>query len=34
LERLRGKRKIYFAKKPHAAGIIEGINYYQFLRSN
>ncbi|HOI28913.1 MAG TPA: HAD-IIB family hydrolase [Melioribacteraceae bacterium] len=34
LERLRGKRKIYFAKKPHAAGIIEGINFYQFLRSN
>ncbi len=33
LEKLRGKRKIYFAKQPRAAGIIEGINYYQFLRN-
>ena len=33
LDKLRGKRKIYFAKEHQAAGIIEGINYYQFLRS-
>ena len=33
LDKLRGKRKIYFAKEPYAAGIIEGLNYYQFLRT-
>lgn len=33
LERLRGKPRVYFATAPHAAGIIEGINYYDFLKS-
>ena len=32
LDKLRGRRKIYFAKNPYAAGIIEGINYYNFLK--
>ena len=32
LERLRGRRKIYFADQPYAAGIIEGINYYNILK--
>ena len=31
IEKLKGKRKIYFAKNSFAAGIIEGINYYNFL---
>jgi len=31
LERLRGRPRVYFAEAPHARGIIEGINYYQFL---
>ncbi|MCA9042467.1 MAG: HAD-IIB family hydrolase, partial [Planctomycetaceae bacterium] len=31
LEMLRKKPRVYFASAPHAAGIIEGINYYQFL---
>ena len=31
LEVLRKKPRVYFASAPHAAGIIEGINYYQFL---
>jgi sucrose-phosphate synthase len=33
LERLRGKRKIYFAKKKYAAGILEGIDHYGFVES-
>ncbi len=31
LERLRNHPRIYFAKQPHARGVIEGINYYNFL---
>ena len=31
LERLRSRPRIYFAPSPHARGILEGINYYQFL---
>lgn len=31
LNKLKGKRRIYFAKKEYAAGIIEGINHYRFL---
>ncbi|TWU41164.1 Mannosylfructose-phosphate synthase [Novipirellula aureliae] len=31
LERLRNLPRIYFAEQPHARGILEGINYYNFL---
>ncbi|QDU10999.1 HAD-IIB family hydrolase [Gimesia aquarii] len=31
LERLRNRPRIYFAKASHAAGILEGIKYYNFL---
>lgn len=31
LESLRKKPRVYFASAPHAAGILEGIHYYQFL---
>ena len=31
LNRLRNRPRIYFAEASHAAGILEGINYYQFL---
>ncbi len=31
LERLRNRPRIYFAKAAHARGILEGIDYYQFL---
>ncbi|MDH4281533.1 MAG: PfkB family carbohydrate kinase [Myxococcales bacterium] len=31
LERLRGRRRVYFAKSPHARGILEGIDWYNFL---
>ncbi len=31
LEKLKGRRKIYFAEKSHAAGIIEGLYFYKFL---
>ena len=31
LKKLRGKPRIYFAQKPYAAGIIEGIEHYQFF---
>jgi sucrose-phosphate synthase len=31
LDRLKGKRRIYFAKNKYAAGIIEGMNHYNFL---
>jgi sucrose-phosphate synthase len=33
LEKLKGKRKIYFSDKSYAAGIMDGINHYQFLRN-
>ncbi len=31
LNRLRNRPRIYFAKSSHAAGILEGIEYYNFL---
>jgi sucrose-phosphate synthase len=31
LERLRGRPRIHFAKSPHARGILEGIDYYDFF---
>lgn len=31
LERLRGRPRVYFAKCPHARGILEGIDWYDFL---
>ena len=31
LERLRKRPRVYFATTPHARGILEGIEYYQFL---
>ena len=31
LESLRNRPRVYFANAQHARGIIEGINYYQFL---
>ena len=31
LEKLKGKRKIYFANNKYAAGIIEGLGYYKFF---
>ncbi len=33
LERLRRRPRVYFAKAPHARGILEGIEYYQFLNN-
>jgi len=32
LSHLLGRRKIYFAKAKHAAGVIEGIKFYNFLK--
>jgi sucrose-phosphate synthase len=34
LEKLKGKRKIYFANNKFAAGIIEGLSYYKFFNRN
>jgi sucrose-phosphate synthase len=31
LNRLRNRPRVYFAEAPHAAGILEGIRYYNFL---
>ena len=31
LERLRGRPRVHFAKSAHARGILEGIDYYDFL---
>lgn len=31
LERLKGLKRIYFAQATHAAGVLEGIEHYQFL---
>ena len=31
LNRLRNRPRIYFAEASHAAGVLEGINYYNFL---
>ncbi|MDA8745521.1 glycosyltransferase [Rubripirellula amarantea] len=33
LERLRGKPRIYFAETSHARGVLEGIEYYNFLEN-
>lgn len=33
LERLRKRPRVYFASAPHARGILEGIDYYQFLNN-
>jgi sucrose-phosphate synthase len=32
LQKLRGLKKIYFSKKKYAAGILDGIGHYQFLK--
>ncbi len=32
LEELKGKRRIYFSSKKFAAGILDGINYYNFIK--
>lgn len=32
LEKLKGKRRIYFARNTHANGILEGIKHYDFLK--
>lgn len=34
LEGLKGSKRIYFSDKPYAAGIIDGITHYDFLKSN
>ncbi len=31
LERLRGRSRVYFATSPHAWGILEGLDWYDFL---
>ena len=31
LKRLKGRPRVYFAEESHAAGILEGIRYYNFL---
>jgi sucrose-phosphate synthase len=31
LERLRGRPRVHFAESPHARGILEGIDWYDFL---
>lgn len=31
LEKLRGGKRIYFAKRKYAGGIIDGLNHYEFL---
>ncbi len=31
LDRLRGRSRVYFAESPHAWGILEGIDWYDFL---
>ena len=31
LERLRGRPRVHFAENPHARGILEGIDWYDFL---
>jgi sucrose-phosphate synthase len=31
LDRLRGRPRVHFAKSPHARGILEGIDWYDFL---
>jgi sucrose-phosphate synthase len=31
LERLRGRPRVHFAESAHARGILEGIDWYDFL---
>jgi sucrose-phosphate synthase len=31
LERLRGRNRVHFSKSAHARGILEGIDWYDFL---
>jgi sucrose-phosphate synthase len=33
LERLRGRPRVHFSKSAHARGILEGIDWYDFLGS-
>ncbi len=33
LKRLKGKSRIYFASHPHAEGIMEGLAFYDFLKT-
>lgn len=33
LDLLRGSKRVYFAKRNYAGGIIDGIEYYQFLKN-
>lgn len=33
LDKLRGKRRVYFSAQPSAAGIIDGLHHYQFLQN-
>jgi sucrose-phosphate synthase len=34
LEELKGQKRVYFAKRKYAGGIIDGIKYYNFLNIN
>jgi sucrose-phosphate synthase len=34
LEKLKGKRKIFFASREYADGVIEGIEYFNFLKGD
>ncbi|MBN1300735.1 MAG: HAD-IIB family hydrolase [Melioribacteraceae bacterium] len=34
LEKLRGRRRIYFSEQSHANGVTDGIKYYNFLRGD
>jgi len=33
LENLKGQKRIYFAKREYAGGIIDGLNFYNFLKN-
>lgn len=33
LEKLKGLKNVYFAKHPHAAGILEAVDHYQFVQT-
>jgi sucrose-phosphate synthase len=32
LESLKGQNRIYFSKRKYAGGIVDGIDYYHFLK--
>ena len=34
LEPLRGRRRIYFSDRPYAAGVIDGLHFYNFLSAD